>query len=111
MAILSVQRPSLSGVAISMAAAAGGGDSFANDGSTYFRVANGSGGAVTVTFDAPNACNFGITDNAHDKAVSVGAGVTLEIGPFDKARFNDANNRVQVAYSGVTSVTVAAVAR
>ena len=110
MAILTVQRPTAAGTNITLAAAAGGGDSFANDGRTSFRVVNGGVGAITVTFDSPNTCDFTIAANAaHDLAVSVPNGESREIGPFSQARFNDTNGRVQVTYSGVTSVTVAAV--
>lgn len=112
MAVLTVQRATTAGVAITLDAAAGGGDSFANDGNTVFRIANGAGSPMTVTFDSPNTCDFGISANAaHDRAVVVSNGVTLEIGPFAQARFNDSNGRVQVTYSDATSVTVAAIAR
>jgi len=107
MAVLTPFKPTLAGVNPSPVAATAGGDSFDNTGNQQFMIANGGGGAVTVTFDAPNADNFGVTDNAHDVAVSVGAGATRWFGPFPTNRFNDANGRVQVAYSGVTSVTVA----
>ena len=31
------------------------------------------------------------------------------IGPFHKAAFNDANGKVQITYSGVVALTIAAV--
>lgn len=111
MAILTVQRPTTAGANITLAAAAGGGDSFANDGRTLFQVTNGSGGAITVTFDSPRTCDFGLAANAaHDLAISVPAGESRYIGPFVQGRFNDASTgRVQVTYSDVTTLTVAAI--
>lgn len=112
MAILTVIQPTLAGVSDALVSAAGGGDSFPNDGYTVFRVNNASGGALTVRFDAPGAL---APDQAAsfdaDVQVSVPAGASRIIGPFtDKARFNDANGRVNVTYpGGVTSLTVGAI--
>lgn len=107
MAILAVAQTSLAGVALGAVAAAGGGDSFQNDGATALYVKNGSGAPITVTADAPNADNFGIIDNAHDSPATIAAGAERLLGPFPPGRFNDANGRVQLTYSGVTSLTVA----
>lgn len=109
MAILSVRKPfSDGGTAFTPDSANGGGDSFDNDGKVFFYIKNGGGAGITVTFDSPNTCNFNLSNNAaHDLAVSVGAGAEKMIGPFPVPRFNDVNNRVQVTYSGVSSVTVA----
>ena len=114
MAVLNVQAPSRTGGAFPvLGAAAGGGDSFANNGSTYFIVNNASGGPIDVTFDSPNACNFGVTGAVHDLVVEdIPTGERWEIGPFDQSRFNDpTTQRVGVSYSGVTGVAVAAVRR
>ena len=111
MAILNVQRPTVAGVEITMAAAAPGGDSFPNNGNTTLIVANGGGGSINVTVNCGNACSFGVTNDAHDVVVAIAAGATRHIGPFTQGRFNDGNGRVNVAYSGTTSVTVAAVSR
>lgn len=86
-------------------AAAGGGDDFPNDGNTMLKVVNGGGGAITVTVDSVTTCNFGFDHNSPD-AASVGAGETRFFGPFPVARFGSS---VAVSYSGVTSVTVAAI--
>lgn len=85
------------------AAASGGGDTFTNDGATSLEVDNGGGGAITVTVDAVKDCDQGFD---HDSVVSVGAGETRRIGPFPKSIFGSTPD---VSYSGVTSVTVAAV--
>jgi hypothetical protein len=96
------------GTLLGAVAAAGGGDSFANNGSEFFYIKNGGGAGITVTFDAPGTCSFNSAANAaHDKACTIGAGEERIIGSFPTGRFNDANGLVQVTYSAVTSVTVA----
>lgn len=106
MAVLTVQDSAVSGLAPSYGAAAGGGDSFPNDGKTVLHVKNGGGGSITVTVDSQAQCSFGFD---HNEAVVVGAGADKILGPFPPKRWNDSNERVNVTYSGVTSVTVAAI--
>ena len=106
MADLAVQAVSLSGLNPSFVAAAAGGDAFLNAGREFLHVKNGGGSEVTVTVDSQVPCNQGYDHNA---VVAVPAGQERLIGPFPKARFDYANQKVQVAYSDVTSVTVAAV--
>lgn len=107
MAVLTPVDVTLAGVADNLVAAAGGGDSFPNNGHVVFVVNNGSAGAITVTFDDPNTPNPGSASQFNpDVAVSVPAGARRTIGPFPPFRFNDANGRVNVTYSGVTSLTV-----
>lgn len=108
MATIPVTTSTTGGVAPpSFAAAAGGGDQFANNGRTYYEVKNGGGSPVTVTFVRQKACDQG---TVHTTTVSVPATTGDRIcGPFDPVLFNDANGFVQVTYSAVTSVTVAAV--
>lgn len=110
MAILTVTAITKAGInpATPMAAAAGGGDSFANTGNEFLKVANGGGGSINVTIAAQRACaDFGVSSTAHDIVVAVPNGQTRDIGPIDPKVFNDTNGRAQVTYSGVTSVTVA----
>lgn len=107
MAELSVQRIVLTGLNPTYAAAAGGGDNFLNDGRTVIHVKNGGAGPITVTADGANPDQWGVTGNDHDAAVSVPNAGERIIGPFRRDRFNDANSKVNLAYSGVTSVTIA----
>lgn len=110
MAVLVVVKPSVAGADPGFVAAAGGGDSFPNTGAELLIVDNGSGGSITVTIEGPGEDNFGVTHaTAFDAGGSVPAGAVRVFGPFRTKRFNDANGRVQVAYSAVTSVTVAVV--
>lgn len=107
MAVLAPQDVSLAGMADALVAAAGGGDSFDNNGQVVFVVNNGSGAPITVTFDDPNTPNPGNASQFNpDVAVSVPAGARRTIGPFPPFRFNDANGRVNVTYSDVTTLTV-----
>lgn len=109
MAILTVQSIVKTGLNPTLVAASGGGDSFANTGNEELDVVNGGGGAITVTIPAQKGCDeFGVTNTAHDIVVSVPAGQTRRIGAIAPRQYNDVNGRAQVAYSGVTSVTVGA---
>ena len=106
MATLTVQQADLDGLSASYDACAGGGDVFTNDGSTFLHVKNGSGGALTVTVAAARQCDHGYT---HDSVTSVGAGADAFIGPFDIPRFNNVSGQCSITYSGVTSLTIAAI--
>lgn len=105
MAVLTTVQTTQAGTVATLVAAAGGGDKFNNTGRERFRVRNGSGSSINVTFTATGAagCPAG---TLHDLVVAVAAGVEKVFGPFDTARFNDASNQVSVGYSAVTTVTV-----
>lgn len=106
MATLSVQNISRSGMTLSTGAAAGGGDEFPNDGRTFIYVNNGGGGSITVTTVTQQTVDG---KAVADDSISVPNAQARYIGPFPPSIYNDVNDRVQVTYSGVTSVTVAAV--
>lgn len=106
MATLTLIQAILAGVVLNRVAAAGGGDEFINDGATRLHVKNDGAGSINVTVNSQAQCNHGFD---HDLVVAVAAGAEKIIGPFPTSRFNDANGKVQVAYSDATSVTVAAV--
>lgn len=106
MATLTVQNMvGTSGVVPTYASAAGGGDKFANDGKTLLHVKNDDVSPITVTITGRQACNQGTT---HNLTMTVAGGAEKMIGPLDQGRFNDASGLVDVGYSAVTSVTVAA---
>jgi len=106
MATLTVTSVTKAGIARSLAAAAAGGDEFANNGQTLFVAANGSGGALTLTF-VTQATTDGLA--VADRTVSVGAGGTEYISDLDPDVYNVASTgRVRVTYSGVGSLTVGA---
>ncbi len=91
------------GIDIAGAAAAGGGDAFANDGTQFVLIKNGDIADHTVTF----VTQVQVDGQAvADKAVVLTAAHTYLIGPFPTRWYNDANDLVQMTYSAVTSVTV-----
>jgi hypothetical protein len=106
MAVLTVQTIVKAGITPSYVAAAGGGDTFVNDGETFFHVKNGDASSITVTFDAVGKLEgFAIAD----LAVTVAATSEEMVGPFPRGIFNSGATGVGVSYSAVTSVTVAAI--
>lgn len=108
MAVLTVVTPDRNGGEVwALTAAAGGGDSFPNTGKEFFHVKNGSGAPINVTFAHAGQVDAGDANLAvPDLVVAVAAGVERIVGPFPTQQYNDANNRVPVTYSDVTSVTV-----
>jgi hypothetical protein len=100
------------GMEASYAAASGGGDVMPNDGKTLLHVKNGGGGAITVTIAAVVASKdvgvgYGLYTRAN-VAVVVDAAEERFIGPLPDRAFNNASGQAAISYSGVTSVTVAA---
>jgi len=95
-----------------LAAADAGGDTIKEDGTqrSFLAVDNGGGSEITVTITAQDtkvdAPGVGEVDIA-DMSVAVPAGEDRLIGPFPSAFINDSGN-VEVGYSDVTSVSVAA---
>jgi hypothetical protein len=106
MALLATQQIQITGPAITLVAAAGGGDTVTPSDRTFLWVKNGSGSPITVTVVTPGTY-YG--QAIADVPISVPA-TTGErmIGPLD-FRLADTNQVVSITYSGVTSLTVAAV--
>ncbi len=89
-------------------AAAGGGDTFVNDGRIMLYVKNGDASPITVTITTPTTLRGGIA--VEDPPTTVPATSEEIIGPFDPTLFNATGGTgVAVAYSAVTSVTVAVI--
>jgi hypothetical protein len=106
-ATLTTQTVTRAGVAQTLVAAAGGGDSFTPGAGAYFHIFNGGGSSITVTFITPGALisDVGLADSGG----SVPAGAERLFGPFPRDYFADpTDGLVHVIYSAVTSVTVAA---
>ena len=106
MTTLVVQEIDQDGVVVTFVAATAAGDDFLNDGRTYLEIVNGGAGAVVVTADSKSNCNQGFD---HDLTLSVGAGLTGRLGPFEPTRFNGADGLMDVTYDQDLTVTVAAV--
>ena len=112
MATLTVAQVARAGVASALAAAAAGGDAFANDGRVFFEAKNAHATlprTVTFTSQLPaGAVPPGAAKT--DLAVVVAALTTKRIGPFDPSAFNDATGKVLVTYSDAAAdLTVEAV--
>src|SRR6478736_1945942 len=107
MALIATQRPGLAVLSTVFVAANAGGDTFQNDGRTLLRYKNTSGAPITVTVDDPTSVLAGAQAFNPDVQFVVPATTgDVTIGPFPPARFGDV---LAVTYSGVTSLTVAAV--
>jgi hypothetical protein len=105
MAAISTQvAPGVTGAALTTTAANSGGDTVPNNnGRTLLIFENTSENPVTVTVDS-TVCSFG---EEHDAEVVVAAESVRVAGPFDRARYGSI---LTLAYSGVTGLTVAAIA-
>src|SRR5689334_14270500 len=108
MAVLARQSIVRTGLTPALAAAAAGGDSFLNEGKTYFRVANGHATVARTVTIASQLSAGAIPQGAASANVAVVVPALGEklIGPFDPAAFNDANGRVVVTYSTEADLTV-----
>lgn len=82
------------------------GDQWANTGKEVVEVNNGSGAGITVTLVLQGAAALAAVDNAAvtNPTVTVPAGKTYVIGPFQTGAYNDANGLAKITYSAVTTV-------
>lgn len=95
--------------AVAYVAAAGGGDKVAPGDHTFLHVKNGGVGSINVTIDDPTSVSpIGATSFNPDLVVAVPNGEERMIGPLSARFANPADGLVAITYSGVTSVTVAA---
>jgi hypothetical protein len=109
MALLTIQQLNLTGLDLSAVdvAATSGGDTFNNNGKTFFYADNQSGGNITITFDDTGSTNPGsATTFDPDVELVITTLTDRIIGPFPTARFGTV---VSVTYSAVTTLTVAAI--
>jgi len=107
MATLTVQNITRAGLEATYAAAAGGGDKFLPDRETLLHVKNGGGGDITVTVTTQQTDAIG--NAVADNAVIVTAAEERFIGPFPAEHYAAAADGLAViAYTGVTTVTIAA---
>jgi len=98
----------ISGILPTYGSAAAGGDDFSNDGKTFLHIKNGGGASINATVTSQVATPPAGTAAAN-KVVAVAAGSEQMIGPINATGFNDASGKVQISYSAVASVTVAAI--
>lgn len=104
MAQLAYQQIAITGLEATFAAATGGGDTVAPDDRGFIRVKNGGGSPITVTIVRPGS-QFGQANP--DIPVTVTNAEERDIGPLPR-ELADTDGLIDITYSGVTSVTVAA---
>ena len=103
MAALTVQDISLTDITPSFVAADVAGDTFVNDGKTFFELKNTNASPRVATIDSTAVCNYGFD---HNVAVTVPATTGNKVvGPFPVSRFG---TTVTVTYDAVANLTVAA---
>lgn len=83
------------------------GDLFPNSGFTFLHFKNLTTQETTVIIDSVAPCSQG---HDHNEGGVVPVSKERMFGPFDRGRFNDANGKVKIDYTGgVTDLTVAAI--
>lgn len=107
MATLAHQQSKAVGTTLTLGAASGGGDKIAVSSDTVLLVRNGGGGSIDVTIAVPGD-EYGQARPDIVKAVAAGAFAVF--GPFPADLADPDDRLVHISYSGVTSVTVAAIA-
>lgn len=116
MATLNIQEYDEAGNDLTMASAASGGDQFANPNSDIdLVVVNNDTSSKDVTITAQNTSfeddKFGNSVKENQSVTVSADGGVAKIGPFPKKAFNDGDGNVQITYSDVTSLEIAAVKR
>lgn len=110
---LTIQEISKTGKSVTedlIAPTATHGNKFINNGKTFLRVKNGSGGDITVTIDTPGTVSgLAIADLVVTvKATGDANGLDFQdIGPFD-TNFNQSDGYVWAVFSAVTDILVGA---
>jgi hypothetical protein len=107
MAILTPLVPSATGTTYTTSAASAGGDKVSPVNCSVI-VTNGSASSITLTVDVPGNDQFGLA--RPDIAITIAAGTSKLVGPFPLSIANPADGYVNLSYSAVTSVTIAAIA-
>lgn len=96
---LTVTKIDSDGDAISYTNASTGADNndFDNNGKTFIIVHNAGASSATATFTTVESRDG---NAVADKAITVAAGATKIIGPFDRQIYNDSNGQVTVTAGG-----------
>lgn len=107
MATLTTQNITTAGITPSYAAATGGGDAMVPGSSNFLHVKNGGGSSITVTVVTPATVDASLA--VADRAVTVAAGAESMIKVTPELYRDPATGLAAITYSGVTTVTVAAI--
>ena len=107
MATLTTQNIDTDGLVPTYAAASGGGDKMLPGEHDFLHVKNGGGSSITVTLVTPSTVDSTLA--VGDRAITVTNGTDQMIRvPSDLYR-DPADGLASITYSGVTTVTVAAI--
>lgn len=111
MATLTTQNVNRAGLGPTYAAAAGGGDAMEVGSGMFLHIKNAGGGSITVTLTVPAGRTYEPNVAITSPVITVPATTgDRMIGPIDAQTFADLTTGLcTLTYSGVTSVTVAAV--
>lgn len=107
MAALTVHQAQITGTDLAFVSAAGGGDTVKVDGDTILIVRNTDGSTKTVTVVRPGT-EYGQANPDVAHVVPATTGVSV-IGPIPPSFADPTDGLVDVTYSAVTGVTIAAV--
>jgi hypothetical protein len=109
MATLTTQSISTTGLVATYAAATSGGDAMIADSTSFLHAKNASGGSITVTLVTPATVDTTLA--VGDRAIVVAAGTDAMIAVPDSLYRDPTTGLASITYSGVTSLTVAAIRR
>jgi hypothetical protein len=112
MALLTLQTMTATGLVPATVSAAVGGDTVAlasaTDDRSFLEVINGSASPIMVTLADPGSTPAGNTTTAPANSVAAGA---TKLFPLLPALVNPSTGLINITYSAVTTVTVAAIRR
>jgi hypothetical protein len=104
---ITVQTITSAGATITFEDANVDGNFFENNGRTFIRVTNTNAATRNVIIDSPGICDQGFY---HDVTITIAATTgNQDIGPFSTARFNDTSGNINITYSAVTNLKIAAI--
>jgi len=83
--------------AVALVLATEAGDLCPNDGTTFLLFENGATQEVVVTINSIRPCSHG---QDHNSITTVPTDKRRIIGPFDRARFNNAAGKLEISYGG-----------
>ncbi len=106
MALLTIQQAGGAGLAPTYTAA-NTTDTFVGDGRTMLHVKNGGGGSITATISSHAVP--GVGEQTLDKVITIPAAGERMIGGILPGAYTDNTGIATVTYSGVTTVTAAAI--
>ena len=111
MGLITAQEISEAGVVVTYGAATADGDVVDNEGTIFLHLKNGGGSEMTVTITAQTTSVDSPLYGALTKAnasKAIAASTEVFIGPFQINAYNNTDEQIAITYSGVTSVTIAA---